>query len=46
MYAAITVPHLFYLALKVVNDFGSSVAAEEAKCVGDVRIAQSLYLIM
>ena len=43
MYAAITVPHLFYLALEAVYDFGSWVAAEEAKFVGHVRIAQCLY---
>ena len=45
MYAAITVPHLFYLALEAVYDFGSWVAAEEAKCLGHVRIAQFLYSI-
>ena len=43
MYAAITVPHLFYLALEAVYDFGSWVVAEEAKFVGHVRIAQCLY---
>ena len=43
MYAAITAPHLYYLALEAVYDLGSWVAAEEAKCVGHVRIAPFLY---
>ena len=46
MYAAITVPHLFFLALEAVYDFGSWVAADEAKCVGHVRIAPCLYYII